>query len=882
MSMKHEDLSPMMAQYLDIKKNVGDAILLFRVGDFYETFGDDAVLASRVLDITLTKKFIGKGNTVPLAGVPHHAVDGYIYRLTREGYRVALCDQVEDPREAKKVVKREVVRTITPGTLMESEVLTSDQNNYLAAIWDGDPTGVGLAMIDISTGEFRATSFTGGNAMADLAGELAKYSPAECLIAESLGSVSNIEETITRETRAFTSRADTNSFTTKEIEKSHIEVREEKNDDPDVGATQGLSPRQRHLAVAAAGAVWSYVRETQKRRLSHVLELILYRPNDHMILDSATERNLEILQNQRDGGVKGSLLGVLKRTTTSAGGRLLRKWLSRPLIHHKAIQARLDAVQELYQGPLLRNAIRELLHEVHDLERLTGRISFGNANARDVLALGRSLSMVPKLAEVLSKDPELRYTRQYIGPLEGIPELEGLIARAIVDEPPMTIREGGIIRQGFSEDLDELREISRSGKDWIARLQTEERAKTGISSLKIGYNRVFGYYIEVTKPNLPMVPQSWVRKQTLVNAERFITESLKEYESKVLGAEERIQGLEYELFRGVRDEAAKYAAPLKDIAAKLARLDVLLSFAEAAAQNSYLRPEIHTGGEIDIVEGRHPVLEASGMDHLFVPNDSHLDMEKRQIQVITGPNMAGKSTYIRQMALIVLMGQVGSFVPAKSAKIGLVDRIFTRVGASDNLARGESTFMVEMKEAAHILRNATPRSLVILDEIGRGTSTYDGISIAWAIAEHLHNLKARGVKSLFATHYHELAELEQILPRAVNLRVLVSEQSGKVTFLYQIAPGYSDHSYGIHVAELAGLPPSVIRRARRILKDLESDEILPEERPQSKSAVQLSLFSMIEDPILLRLREVDVDSLSPLEALNELSRLVSEARNKPS
>jgi DNA mismatch repair protein MutS len=590
-----------------------------------------------------------------------------------------------------------------------------------------------------------------------------------------------------------------------------------------------------------------------------------------MLLDAATARNLELVQNLRDGGRSSTLLQVLQHTVTPMGGRLLRKWLLRPLVNDESIRARLDAVEELVNSPMHRDDVRTLLDDVHDLERLTGRICFGNANGRDLVALAGSLEIIPRLRDVLGK-PDLERTLDLIGDLDPVGELVEEIRRAVVDDPPVSVRDGGMMRPGYSDELDELRGISSSGKDWIARMQTRERDNTGISSLKVGYNQVFGYYIEVTKPNLHLVPEEWVRKQTLVNAERFITEELKEYESKVLGAQERIQELEYTLFVELRDRAASFAARLKATAARLARLDVIQSFAQTALRNDYCRAEVDTGGLIEITGGRHPVLELADLGRRFVPNNVRVDMEDNQILIITGPNMAGKSTYIRQVALITLMAQVGSFVPADSARIGVVDRIFTRVGASDNLARGESTFMVEMKETADILRHCTPHSLIVLDEIGRGTSTYDGISIAWAVAEYVHGFQKRGVKTLFATHYHELADLEREHDRVKNLRVLVSESGGTITFLYQIRPGASDHSYGIHVAELAGIPASVVRRARKILKDLERNHSDTRGK-KGEQYLQLSLFSMLEDPVRKRIESLDLENTTPAEAIQILWEL---------
>jgi DNA mismatch repair protein MutS len=875
----------MMQQYLRIKETVGDAILMFRIGDFYEMLQEDAVVASRALDITLTKKHIGSGKTVPLAGVPYHSVQPYIRRLTRQGYRVAICEQTTEPQKGKKIVEREIVRTITPGTLIDADALGDSSNNYLAAVFDGNFRGVGLAFTDISTGEFQVTALQGDGALEDLRAELIKIAPSECLIPEGLPEDSSLRRVIERDLGIITSKRPLEWFAEEAIHARGLRVIRQQEDgrssEPD---EKEIAMGPLSLGLRAAGGILNYLKETQKRDLSHLHYLESYSPSAYMWLDSSTTRNLELLQSIREGGKKGTLLGVLDQTLTPMGARLLKTWLVRPLTRKKEIDRRLDAVQGLRNDSMLRKDLRQTLKEVSDLERLIGRACFGNANARDLVALRHSLEKVPLLGQRLQVAGDAGLSACFPREaFDGIPELTAELARALVEEPPLTVREGGMIARGYHQELDDLFAIQKDGKGWIAGFQARERERTGISSLKVGYNKVFGYFIEVTKANLDRVPGDYIRKQTLVNNERFITQQLKEYESKVLGAQERIAELEYELFTALREKAAEYSARIRAAGAQIAQLDVLAAFAEAAAMNDYCRPEIHEGSSLEIQGGRHPVLDQAGWVDQFVPNDLLMNGKTEQLYIITGPNMAGKSTYIRQAALIVLMAQAGSFVPAKAARIGLVDRIFTRVGASDNLAAGQSTFMVEMSEAAHILQFATPRSLIILDEIGRGTSTFDGVSLAWAIAEYLHGLKGKGVKTLFATHYHELAELGDQLARAKNMRVLVSEKDGRVTFLYKVVPGSTDHSYGIHVAELAGLPKKVIDRAKRILSRLEQENLtgLTEglaARKPPQAEMQLSLFSLVEEPMARRLKEIEIDHLSPVEALQTLAELIEEAK----
>jgi len=877
----------MMKQYLAMKEQCGDAILLFRCGDFYETFMEDAKVASEVLGITLTKKHAGKGETVPLAGVPYHSVQSYIYRLTRAGYRVAVCEQMEPPQKGVKLIQRELVRTITPGTIVEGDVIDGKENNFLAALYDGGLYGWGLAYVDITTGDFRATWESGQGAWEAIFNELSKVSASELLLDSVSFQDDSFKKRLTAELPSFLTEVPADSFNPATLDEWGIRADFSK-------VQKSLTPAERNLMLAPAGALLSYLHSTQKEAIDHLGDLGVYRRQAFMIIDRNTERNLELL-NSITGGKRWSLLGTLDHTATAMGGRELREWILRPLLSPEAIKRRQDLVGGLAAQPALREELRKRLRSVHDIPRLLGRATFGNANARDLLSLRLSLDEIPTIA-LLMREANLaeicmRALRIGQAPqeeaadhtpagvlLDDVRELRELLRDAIADEPPLTVREGGMIRDGYDRQLDEYRTIRKSGRGTIAQLQEHERNRTGIPSLKVAYNKVFGYYIEVTKAHLDKIPDDYIRKQTLTNAERFITPNLKEHEAKVLNAEDRMCELEYEILKKLLEIVRGYADRLRQTAERLARLDALASLAQAASKYSYVRPTVDTGDEIRIRDGRHPVLERSpAVQNLFVPNDTEVNNRSSQILIITGPNMAGKSTYIRQVALITIMAQMGSFVPATEANIGIIDRLFSRVGASDDLARGRSTFMVEMSEAALILNNATPRSLVILDEIGRGTSTFDGVSLAWAIVEYLHALRRRGVKTLFATHYHELAELENRLERVVNYHVRVSEQDGKVTFLYRIERGFSDHSYGIHVAELAGVPSRVTRRARKVLKDLESgDHLKQAETPQ----LQMSLFSLMEEPLRAKLAAVDTNDLSPNEAWEVLSELVEKAKKE--
>jgi len=861
----------MMDQYLKIKAQHKDAVLFFRMGDFYEMFFEDAKTASAVLGLTLTSRAHGKSADVPLAGFPYHSLDTYLAKMIKAGYRVAICEQVEDPKKAKTIVKRDVTEIVTPGTVLSDDLLDSKRNNFLCSVYiKGESCG--LACVDVSTGEF----FVNEVPKDQLREAIDRLQPAEIMLSEE--QAGHIEGQLQAGSHFITRREDwifSRDYGYETLT-SHFNTLSLKGfgcDDLDTG-------------ISAAGAVLHYLKEVQKNDLGHITALRRLSGRDSVSLDSDTRRNLELLSSMRSGDRQGTLLSVIDRTRTPMGGRKLVQWMLQPLARADEIQQRLDAVEEIQASKELMERLTELLSQVGDLERFISKIITNRASARDLVALKKSLGIVPALKQLLQK-AESKALVRFVTEVDELRELVEKIDAAIMDEPPLAITDGGIIKRGYSSELDDLRDIAFSGKDWIARLQRDEREKTGIPSLKVSYNKVFGYYIEVTKANLSKVPESYIRKQTLVNAERFITPELKAYEEKILEAEDRIVALEYELFDAVRQFAATRSRVIQANARLISTLDCLAGLARLAYDNGYTRPEINDGLTIEIKAGRHPVVEKLlPYGESFVPNDTHLDNDSEQIIILTGPNMAGKSTYLRQVGLIVLLAQMGSFVPAKSASIGVVDKIFTRVGASDNLAGGESTFLVEMNETANILNNATPRSLVLLDEIGRGTSTFDGLSIAWAVAEHLHNSAKVAAKSIFATHYHELTELALILPRVKNYNVVVKEWGDNVVFLRKIEAGACDHSYGIQVAKLAGLPGSVIRRAKEILTNLESEELTANHLPKlaahkngstNAEKQQIDLFAEQEERIRGRLLALDVDDITPLEALiklNELKKLV--------
>ncbi len=861
--------TPMMRQYLEIKSQYPDAILFFRLGDFYEMFLDDAVTASRILDITLTSRNKNSDEEVPLCGVPYHSAQPYIAKLVASGHKVAVCEQVEDPKSVKGIVKRDVVRVVTPGMVLESDMLTPDENNYLMVLARCD-NAFGVAVVDISTGEFRVTSV---DSVADLGREIDGNQPREIVLCAC------DEEALREQLAGHFQERMVNVLPEWVFEGDEARQRLYRFfhcDNLDAFGCQHMP-----AAIRAAGAALYYVQETQKSTVEHIRTLKTYHVQDFMVLDEATRRNLELTATLIDGKRHGSLLGALDRTVTAMGGRKLRQWINQPLIDCPAIVQRHELVSELVDAPLLRDELAQCLDNVYDLERLSARISMASANAKDLVALRHSLEQLPAIISQAGELNSAMGTRLG-GEIDPLDDVLQLISAAIADNPPFVLREGGLIRDGYHEELDELRLVSREGKGWIIGLEKKERENTGITTLKVRFNKVFGYYIDVPKTQISKVPDAYERKQTLANSERYFTPELKEYEDKVLGAEERLVALEYDLFQQIRAQVAAQGARIQQTAEALAQLDVMVCFATVAHERNYVQPLMDQGTALTIEEGRHPVIESMNLGERFIPNDVQLDTETDQLLIITGPNMAGKSTFMRQVALITLMAQVGSLVPAKSAHIGVVDRIFTRVGASDNLARGQSTFMVEMSETANILNHATPRSLIILDEIGRGTSTFDGVSIAWAVAEYLHDNDQVAAKTLFATHYHELTDLALTRERIANFNIAVREWNDQIVFLRKIVAGGASHSYGIQVARLAGLPDAVIGRAKEVLANLEGGEFSTQgeprlarsrQQPQHPKSPQMSLFNADDDPVRRQLQQVDVNTLSPLEALNLLDAL---------
>jgi len=847
-----EGSTPIRRQYLKIKQKYPQAIVFFRLGDFYETFDEDAKLASRELEIVLTSRSMGKGHKVPMAGIPYHALDNYLARLISRGYKVAICEQVTRPGETKGLVQREVVRLVTPGTVVEPSLLDSKSNNYLLSlVWSEED--IGLAYVDITTSEFATTQLPRHR----LVPELERLKPSEIIAAESA------------ELPALGLAA---SVTRLEDYRFELEVaRQTILDHFGVATLDGYGCSHLPLAVRAAGAIVHYIQETQKGVLGQLNRLTTYFTDSFMALDVQTQRNLELFQGSRSGALDGSLLSIIDLTRTAMGGRLLRRWLGQPLLDITELNKRQDAIEWFAANTLARRQIVSCLSDVADIERLINRVKSGIALPRELIALSRSLEAVPKIGEVLEPIGWLKKE------LKPCPEVVELVAKAIVEQPG-ALDEGGVIRKGFSEELDELRQSSKNAKQYLADLERKEREKTGIKSLKVGFNKVFGYYIEVSKPNLSQVPPEYIRKQTLVGGERFFTPELKEYESLILNAQDRIAELEAQLFRQVCGQVGASYERISASGLALADIDAFSSLAEVAVRYGYVRPKLTTDNTIDISGGRHAVVERTLDENSFVPNDTFLSNDDAQLIVLTGPNMSGKSTYLRQAALIVLLAQVGSFVPAASATIGLVDRIFTRIGAREDLPAGQSTFMVEMVETANILNNATPRSLIILDEIGRGTSTYDGLSIARAVAEYIHSYPRLGAKTLFATHYHELVELANFLPRVKNFNVAVAEDKGEVTFLYKIVPGGVDRSYGIHVAKLAGLPKSVVHRASEVLAELEDGSRQASVKRRKKAVPQQLPLLGPKSPLFGELEKLDINSLTPLEALNKLYELQKKAK----
>mgnify|MGYP005848870439 CR=1 FL=1 len=858
--MNPQQSTPMLEQYRRIKAEHPEAILFFRMGDFYEMFFEDAKVASKLLGIALTTRDKERG--VPLCGVPYHAADQYIARLIEAGLSVAVCEQVEDPKLAKGIVRREVIRVITPGTAPGYLPFDADINKYLMAVCRQGKT-FGLAYCDLSTGEFRVTEVGTLDGLSD---EVRRIGPREIIINEAFKEEpgwSKVWGGLPRTTLRPLPSWLFDFQSSYDLLLTHFGVR----------SLEGFGCQGMSAGIMAAGVVLHYLRETQKGELAHIVKLSPYFQGDYLVVDATTKTHLEITESFAEGSKKGSLLGVLDRTATPMGARKLRHWLEFPLTDPVKINARLDAVWHLKEKSGLRKKIQDILKEASDLERLSARIALGSAGPRELVALKNTLALIPKIKRALG-DAEADLLKDIGEGLEEFHRLVDLIERALVDNPPASIRDGGAIREGYSPDLDQLRAILREGKDWIVKLEARERERTGIPTLKVKYNNIFGYFIEVTRSYLDKVPQDFVRKQTLVGAERFITAELKEYENKVLNAEDEISSLESNLFNELREETARYARDIARSADLMATLDVIASLAEVGHHLNYTRPVVDDGEAIVIKDGRHPVVEYLVTSERFVPNDAYLDLDESRLLIITGPNMAGKSTYIRQVALIVLMAQMGSLVPAREAKIGVVDRIFTRVGASDNLARGQSTFMVEMSETANILNNATKRSLIILDEIGRGTSTFDGISIAWSVAEYISDPAKVGAKTLFATHYHELTELALTRPGIKNYNVAVKEWGDEIIFLRKIMEGGSDRSYGIQVARLAGMPGEVLNRSKEILARLEQGDPTQGLRARARrEPEQLSLFSGMEERIAKELKGLDLDRLTPLEALLKLKEL---------
>lgn len=861
-----DNLTPMIKQYLEVKEKYPDSILFYRMGDFYEMFFEDAKIASEILDIALTSRDKSREDSVPLCGVPYHAASGYIQKLVDRGFKVAICEQMEDASQAKGLVRREVIRIVTPGMVLEDDLLHPKTNNFLMAFSLGEER-FGLAILDASTGDFLASEV---NTVQSLRDEVLRVGPKEILLAESTKGQTPVKNLMKAYPQALYTSLPPDVFGG---ERSRERLK-----------SMALAlPGGRDQALRAVGAILFYVQETQKVTPVHLSRLQFYQVQDYLVLDETTRRNLEIFENLQSRSRKGSLLDVLDETVTSMGGRMLKRWLGSPLMEREKIEERLEKVAELKEKDLLRKALRESLRQVRDLERLSARISLGVANARDLVALRASLNLLPGIRTILSPLGYVGF-KPYLKDLDDLPEVRDLLERSIEDSPPLALKEGGLIKKGFDATLDRYREISRQGKGWIVDLESKERMRTGISSLKVRFNKVFGYYIEVTKPNLPSVPPHYLRKQTLANAERFITQELQEYETQVLQAEEQTEALEYRLFQEVLKKVAAYIPKIQGIARAVAEVDVLSALAEVAERYGYARPQVNQEDSLRIVEGRHPVLERISTDERFVPNDLWLNGEDRQILIITGPNMAGKSTIMRQAALIVILAQMGGFVPAREANLPLVDRIFTRVGAMDDLVRGRSTFMVEMEEVAHILRNITERSLILLDEIGRGTSTFDGLSIAWAVTEYLHDVCPFRPKTLFATHYHELTELALTKLRVKNYHVAVKEWNDRVIFLRKLVEGGTSRSYGIQVARLAGLPEGVIDRAKEVLANLEQGEfteggvpklaVSRKKRPTWDSH-QHTLFQSPPDPLREALRKVDPNRLTPLDALNLLSEMKS-------
>jgi DNA mismatch repair protein MutS len=859
-----------MRQYHDLKNKYQDAVLFFRLGDFYEMFGEDAKRAAKILDIALTSRNKGGGEKIPMAGVPYHSAASYIEKLIKKGIKVAICEQLEDPSESSGIVERDVIRVVTPGTVIENEILSENENNYLAAVFKyGDYYG--FSYTDISTGEFYLTEFSAEKTN-KLKDEINRISPRELLLDEQTASSKLINELHNQYNFTL------NILGQKKFERLYQGLL----DHFKLKSLEGFGCEEMKAAVYAAGQVLSYLSETQKRTINQITNLKAYHLEDYMVLDSASRRNLELSSTIRDNQRSGSLLSILDQTVTSMGAREIKKWINQPLVQKNEITKRHDALAEIIDNYMILEKLRAELSEIYDLERIMSKITYQSANARDLVALRNSLAKLPAVKKLMAElQSDLLSEMQ--ADFDLLEDIYNLIDNSIKNEPPTTITEGGIIKDGYDSKLDELRSLVSSGKDWISALQKEEREKTGINTLKVGFNKVFGYYLEVTNSHTDKVPERYERKQTLSNSERYIIPELKEKESEVLGAEEKINDLEYKLFVEIRDEIAAEVERINKTAAVIAKIDVLLSFSYLAIENNYNRPEINNGAEIKIKDGRHPVVEKM-FEEQFVPNDCYLNQSDQRFIIITGPNMSGKSTYMRQVALIVLMAQIGSYVPAAEAVIGLTDRIFTRVGASDDLTTGQSTFMVEMNEVANIVNNSTEKSLIILDEVGRGTSTYDGVSIAWSVSEYLNNPERIGARTLFATHYHELTRLEDEYQGIKNYNVLVEEDSDGVHFLHRIVPGRANDSYGIEVARLAGLPEEIIISAQKILERLEENNKMPVRKLEKTIAddkhQQLPLFNTEKSPILKKIDEQDILEMTPMDAMNFLYNLKKDLKEK--
>ena len=863
------EYSPMMQHYLKTKEEYKDCILFYRLGDFYEMFFDDAILASRELELTLTGKECGQEERAPMCGVPFHAAETYIARLIGKGYKVAICEQMEDPKLAKGIVKREVIRVVTPGTVIESNLLDEKKNNYIMAIYKN---GIyfGISICDVSTGDFKATQIKETNNFSMALDEISRYSPAEIVVNELMYATTEEIAKIRERFQIYISKQEEEKFSnnSEELLNKYNIVNEDGNEIKDIN--------DKTLCICAINGLLTYILETQKTSLDHINKITLYNNTKYMCLDINARRNLELTEKLRDKSKKGTLLWVLDKTSTSMGGRRLRRWLNDPLLDVERINKRLNSVKELKEKLILRGDITDLLKKVYDIERLVGKISYGNANGRDLISLKNSIKQLPELKRIMvSADSTL--LKELYEELDTLEDIYTIIDNAIVEEPPISVKEGGLIKKGYDEEIDKLKIATTDGKNWLIQLEADEREKTGIKGLKVGFNKVFGYYIEVTKSNISLVPDRYIRKQTLTNGERYVTEELKKLENELLGAEEKVINLEYNAFCDIREKIEKQIIRIQKTADIISTLDVLNSFATIAEDMNYCMPIVDNSGIIDIKGGRHPVIEKILPSGAFVDNDTYLDKEDNRFSIITGPNMAGKSTYMRQVALISLMAQCGSFVPATYARLGVVDKIFTRIGASDDLSMGQSTFMVEMMEVATILKEATPNSLVILDEIGRGTSTYDGLSIAWAVAEYMSDKEKCGAKTLFATHYHELIGLEEKIQGVKNYSIAVKERGEDIIFLRKIVSGGTDESYGVHVAKLAGVPQVVTKRSNEILKTLERKSILGNQKQEKENkkvaTVQLDMYNYKLAEIAHELDKVDLNNLTPIDALNTLVKI---------